>query len=100
MNTTIIPVNDTHQIEVLDGLFYPMRKSVTTGRFFYFRKGRNGQDSRKTEKGARKFIAEYMIRMGETGIPEQPPQDRRAEETAACNMEWKRLLLRGVLNHE
>jgi hypothetical protein len=64
--STIIAVNEQYQIELMpSGSYYPMLKSSDGSRFCYFRKGRNGQESRKTERGARKFIEEYAMRVSD-----------------------------------
>lgn len=59
METGIISINDDYQVELMSsGKYYPMHRH--DGVFYCFRKGRNGQVFYRTERSARKFIAEYM----------------------------------------
>ena len=84
---TIIAVNSGYQIEVLNGEYWPMLRRTTDESFCYFRKGRNGYEVRRSEQGARKFIADYMARMGETQEQLTQPTPHAAEELAVIDEE-------------
>lgn len=87
--TTIIPVSSGHQIEFLDGEYFPMKLRDNGSGFCYFSSHRNGQACFKSEKGARAFLAKHGHPV--RAIAESVAAAEETEEQDALSSAWTAL---------